>query len=105
MTNGSVQNAYRVHVLPSLETRWIGTVTEIRTYFKQRYSVSSLVVHFCIYFRSELRSSNLPIQKTARRFNTTLDKMENSIFPDLLIGGVYIYYVKCLFCYFFTNCN
>lgn len=80
MTNGSVQNAYRVHVLPSLETRSIGTVTEIRTYFRQRYSVSSLV-DFYIYFRSELRSPNLPIQKTARRFNTTLHKMENCIFP------------------------
>lgn len=89
MTNGSVQNAYRVHVLPSLETRSIGTVTEIRTYFRQRYSVSSLV-DFYIYFRSELRSPNLSIQKTACRFNTTLHKMKNCIFPESLIGGLYI---------------
>lgn len=38
------------------KARPIGAVTEIRTYFRQRYSVSSLIVDFYIYFRSELRS-------------------------------------------------
>jgi len=74
----------------SRNPRSIGTVTEIRTYFRQRYSVSSLAIDFCIYFRSELHSPNLSIQKTTRRFNTTLHKMENCIFPELLTGNLYI---------------
>lgn len=90
--------AYRVHVLPSLETRSIENVTEIRTHFQRGNSIFSCPrrlsrLSFCdfyIYFPSELHSSNLD-QKTARCDSINTAQNEKLYLSRVIsIDGLYI---------------